>query len=133
MNFENINSNNYLLYAIKNYNNPQCNSEEDFFKDFRKISYIKKILKYYDETNKIENKIILVLNHIIGFRNVFGQEATIRLLFFILDKKYYSYIKPFLIYLQIHPKIIYGINGENIFFDDILMDEYLIKELRKRK
>lgn len=133
MNFSNLNSNNHLLYAIKNYDNPQCISVNDFMYDFRKISYIKKILKYYEETDDIESKIILLLNHIISFKNVFGEEATIRLFFLLLDKKYYKYIKPFFIFLNIKPDVIYGINGENIYFNDIFMDDKIIKELRKRK
>lgn len=133
MNFENLNNENYLLYAIKNYDNPQCISEEDFFNDFKRISYIKRIMKHYEETGEIESKIILTLNHIISFRNVFGGEPTLRLLFLLINENYYKYLKPFLVYLLMEPKIVYGINGKNIYFSDIYMDDKIIEELRKKK
>jgi hypothetical protein len=72
----------------------------------------------------------LILNHIICLSNVFGVEATVRLLFFRVNKKDYDMLKTFLLYLEYMPDMIQGINGKNIRTEDISVDLKIATVLR---
>ena len=41
MRFDELNEDNYVLFAIKHYDNPQAATKEDFFEDMRRFKYIK--------------------------------------------------------------------------------------------
>ena len=41
--FDHLNEDNFLLFAIKNYENPQAVTKEDFDKDLNHFKYIKEI------------------------------------------------------------------------------------------
>ena len=47
MRFDELNEGNYLLFAIKFYNNPQAVTKDDFDDDLKRIRYVKKLLKKY--------------------------------------------------------------------------------------
>ena len=79
MKFDELNENNYLLFAIKFYNNPQSVTMEDFQSDLKRIRYVKRLLKKYK--NGGELKTHLILNHLIILFNVFD-DAAVRLLFY---------------------------------------------------
>ena len=94
--FNELNSNNFLLFAVKNYENPQAVTKEDFDKDLNHFKYIKRLLRKYK--NGDELKIHLLLNHFIILYNIFG-EATTPMLFFKIEKELWSPIKSFIIFL----------------------------------
>ena len=73
----------------------------------------------------------LILNHLIVIYNVFENEAATRMLFFRVERKFYSILKPFLIFLNRLPEKIKGIDGEDIQTNHIPLNETTIKELRK--
>jgi len=73
----------------------------------------------------------LILNHLIVIYNVFENEAATRMLFFRVEKKFYSILKPFLIFLNRLPEKVRGIDGEDIQTNHIPLNETTIKELRK--
>jgi hypothetical protein len=106
MTYDAVTNENYVLYAAKHYSNCECESDDDFFADLKRIKYIKRLLKKYEESGDLKER--LILNHIIVLFNLFGQEATVRLLFFKLTD-YSSSLKPFLEYLQRCPEIVKGI------------------------
>ena len=97
MRFDELNDNNYLLFAIKNYDNPQAVTEDDFYDDLKRIKYIKRLLKRYRNTGELRTH--LILNHFIVLFNVFG-DAGVPLLYFKLDKDLWSCTKSFLTYLD---------------------------------
>jgi len=101
MRFDELNENNYLLFAIKFYDNPQSATKEDFDNDLKKIRYIKRLLKKYKQTGEL--KVHLILNHLIVLFNVFN-DAAIPLLFYSLDKDLWPAIKSFLIFLNRIPE-----------------------------
>jgi hypothetical protein len=101
MKFDELNENNYLLFAIKFYDNPQAVTKEDFEDDLKRIKYIKRLLKKYKNTNELKTH--LILNHLIVLFNVFG-EACVPLLFFNLEKDLWPAIKSFLIFLNRIPE-----------------------------
>jgi hypothetical protein len=75
MRFDDLNDNNYLLFAIKNYENPQAITKEDFEDDLKRIKYVKRLLKRYKNTGELRTH--LILNHLIVLFNVFGDAAVI--------------------------------------------------------
>ena len=101
MRFDELNESNYLLFAIKFYNNPQAVTRDDFESDLKRIRYIKRLLKRYKNTGEL--KIHLILNHLIILFNVFD-DATVPLLFYHLEEELWPAIKSFLVFLNRIPE-----------------------------
>ena len=101
MRFDELNEDNYLLFAIKFYENPQSLTMEDFQSDLKRIRYVKRLLKKYKNTGEL--KVHLILNHLIILFNVFN-DAAIPLLFYNLEKELWPSIKSFLIFLNRFPE-----------------------------
>jgi hypothetical protein len=120
MRFDELNESNYLLFAIKFYNNPQAVTKDDFDDDLKRFKYVKRLLKRYKNTGVLKTH--LILNHIIVLFNVFG-DAAIPLLFYNMDEHLWPAIKSFLLYLKRVPEYpITHIHG-------IPEDEYCLQEL----
>ena len=116
----------FLLYAAKHYDNPQLQSEEEFYDDLKKFKYIKRLFNKYAETGKLKER--LILNHIVVLSNVFGPEAAVKMLFLRLPE-YLHYLKPFLIMLSVLPERIEV--GDKVYLSsDINIDETIVKRLR---
>ena len=128
--FDDLNEKNFLLYAMKEYNNPQCTEVEEFNDDLKKIKYIKRLLNQYVSEGVLKER--LLLNHIIIFYNVFPPAAATRILFFKIEEKFWPILKPFLFYLNLIPEDkIESIMGREIRTNEILMDQGVIDSLRK--
>ena len=127
--FDDLNETNYIMFATKYYDNPQCTSIEEFNDDLNKIKYVKRLFNRFLETGEL--RVNLILNHLIVIYNVFENEAATRMLFFRVEKKFYSILKPFLIFLNLLPNTIKGVNGEDIDTKIIPLNESTVKELRK--
>ena len=127
--FDDLNEKNYLHFAMKYYDNRQCTSVEEFNEDLNKIKYVKSLFNRFLETGELRTN--LILNHLIVIYNVFENEAATRMLFFRVEKKFYSILKPFLIFLNRLPEKVKGIDGEDIQTNHIPLNETTIKELRK--
>ena len=97
MRFDELNESNYMLFAIKFYDNPQSVTKDDFESDLKRIRYVKRLLKRYKNTGEL--KVHLILNHLIILFNVFN-EAAVPLLFYNLEKELWPAIKSFLIFLN---------------------------------
>jgi hypothetical protein len=96
MKFDELNEENYIMFAIKHYENPQAVTQEDFFEDMKRFKWIKRLLNKYKNTGDLN--IHLIINHFIVLYNIFG-EATTPLLFFKIDKNLWSVLKTFIVYL----------------------------------
>ena len=96
MHFTELNEDNFLLFAIKNYENPQAVTREDFEKDLNHFRYIKRLLKKYRNTGQL--KVHLILNHFIILYNVFGEAAT-PMLFHKIEIDLWPVMKSFVIFL----------------------------------
>ena len=97
--FEKITKKNWLFYAIKNYNVPNLDSEQEFYEDVKRFKYLKRLFRKYKTTGELKTR--LVLNHIIVLSNVFGNEAAATLLLFKIEREYWPILKTFLQYLNI--------------------------------
>jgi len=101
MRFDELNEDNYLLFAIKFYDNPQAVTKDDFEDDLKRIKYVKRLLKRYKNTGVLKTH--LILNHLTVLFNVFD-DATVPLLFYNLERDLWPYIKSFLVFLNRLPE-----------------------------
>ena len=97
--YEKVNANNVVMYAIRHYNNPQCEGEKEFEDDLKRFKYIKRLLRKYHDTGILKER--LLLNHIIVLNNVFGADACATLLLFKIQDQYWPAMKAFLLFLNI--------------------------------
>ena len=97
--YEKITSANVNMFAIKHYDNPHCESEDEFHDDMKRFKYIKRLLKKYHETGVLKER--LLLNHIIVINNLFGPDASVTLLPFKIQPEYWSALKSVLVFLQL--------------------------------
>ena len=96
--YETINADNVVMYAIRHYDNPQCEGEKEFEDDLKRFKYIKRLLRKYYDTGILKER--LLLNHLIVLTNVFGSTASTTLLLYKIQEEYWSTLKSFLIYLN---------------------------------
>ena len=97
--FEILSDQNLFLYAARNYYTPLGIIPEEFDEDMKRFKYIKRLLNRYIEKGELAER--LILNHLIIVFNVFGIKPSLRMLEFKLEKeKYWSILKPFLIFLH---------------------------------
>ena len=86
--FDDLNDDNYMMFAMKYYENIQCTSVDEFNDDLNKIKYVKRLFNRFLETGELKTN--LILNHLIVIYNVFENQAATRLLFYSIEKKFYS-------------------------------------------
>jgi hypothetical protein len=97
--YETITNDNVMMFAIKHYDNPQCEGEKEFHDDMKRFKYIKRLLRKYKETGVLKER--LLLNHIIILKNLFGPEACVTLLLFKIQREHWKTLKSFLLFLNI--------------------------------
>ena len=129
--FDDLNDDNFLMYAMKEYNDIQCTDIEEFYDDLKKIKYIKRLFNIYKNTGQLKER--LILNHLIVFYNVFPAQAGTRILFYKIEKSFWPMLKTFLVFLDRMPETIDSIRGEIIRASDIQLDNGIITRLRKIK
>ena len=120
--FTELNEDNFLLFAIKNYENPQAVTKDDFDKDLNHFKYIKRLLKRYKNTGELKTH--LLLNHFIILYNIFGEAAT-PMLFFKIEKELWSTMKTFVIFLNRFPQY------PKSNFHDVPVDLECLKQLNQ--
>ena len=120
--FSELNEENFLLFAIKHYENPQAVTREDFDKDLSRFRYVKRLLKRYKSTGEL--KVHLLINHFIILYNIFG-EATTPMLFYKIDKSLWACIKTFVIFLDKLPEY------PHTYIHDIEVDDNCLEALQR--
>jgi len=124
MKFDMLTEDNFLLFAMKVYDNPQCKDMEEFYEDINRIKYLKRLFKKYKTSGILRER--LILNHLIIFTNVFGINASNRILFHRIEKELHPYLKTFLVYLNLLPE-----NIPETELKTIPLDKRIIDRLRK--
>tara|TARA_B100001094_G_scaffold238715_1_gene234174 strand:+ start:43 stop:435 length:393 start_codon:yes stop_codon:yes gene_type:complete len=118
--FNDLTAANFPLFAIKNYENPQAVTKEDFDKDLQHFKYIKRLLKRYKNTGELKTH--LLLNHFIILYNIFG-EATTPMLFFKIEEELWSVMKTFVVFLDKLPEY------PKCYIHDVVIDDYCLSQL----
>ena len=125
---ENLNDSNFLLYAAKHYDNPQCFDTKEFYDDLKRFKYLKRLFNRYKESGELKERFII--NHLQILYNLFGVEATTRMLFLML-KRHHDCLKPFLVLFNTMPETVHNIDGVDIRDSSIVMDSHIVEVLRK--
>ena len=120
---DDLNDENFLIYAMKSYNSPHCIMSE-FEGDIKRTKYLKKLFRKYKKSNILKER--LILNHIIVLYNIFGESAT-RMLFYKIDASCWDTLVTFLVYLERMPD---AVPEFGIVTSDIMLDENIINTLR---
>ena len=118
--YEKITTNNFMMYAIKHYENPHCEGEKEFHDDMKRFKYIKRLLRKHKESGILKER--LLLNHIIILNNLFGPEACVTLILFKIQREYWETLKSFLLYLNI---------VRNDELSEIIANQEVLEVLRK--
>lgn len=122
MYFTELNEKNFLLFAIKHYENPQAVTKDDFDKDLNHFRYIKRLLKRYKLNNDL--KLHLLINHFIILYNIFGDAAT-PMLFFKIDRELWGMVKTFVVFLDRLPEY------PRTYIHEIDLDDTILTELER--
>jgi len=118
--FDELNRRNFELYASQNYNNPECIDIEEFKEDLARFKYLKRLLRRYEVTEDLQDR--LILNHLVVLYNVLGLTAANTMIWYKIEKEHWTYIKPFLVFLNYLPV------DEKV---DVPLDPYIVDVLRK--
>ena len=130
MSFDNLDSENIMMYAVKAYDKPNCIMSE-FSEDMKRFNYLKRLFRRYRKHNELRER--LVLNHLVVLNNVFGPEVMTRLLFYEMAESDYPQLKTYLLFLSCMPEVVRGIKGKNILSSDIEVDIEIANVLRTIK
>lgn len=118
MKFE-LTEENFIFYAVKFYDNPNCKGMAEFEDDLKRFRYLKRLFRKYSAGKDPKER--LIINHLVIIYNLFGAQAATKMLFFKIEKKYWSQLKTFLVFLNYMPE------DET----DIPLDNKIIEILRK--
>ena len=115
--FEKLTDENFTMFAMQCYDNPQCTSVEEFMEDLRRFRYLKRLLRRYYNNDELRER--LLLNHLICLLNIFGVPNCIKMLDFKIEEEYWPVLKTMLIYMghveeDWRPKIPIDMNVANI-------------------
>jgi len=120
---------NFTMFAVNNYDNPSCNGMDEFLDDLKRFKYIKRLLRKHNVGKELKER--LILNHIIVLGNLFGIDATTKMLFFKLEEKFWPQIKTFLVFLNYMPMKVIVSEGIEIIDNEIPIDETILENLKK--
>ena len=115
------------MYCIKNYENVALD-EKEFHNDLVRIKYLRKLFKRYSAKKVLKER--LILNHLVIIFNVFKHDAAIKILFFSIEKEYWSCLKTFLLFLDHMPNRIDGISDLPLLSSEIPIDLYIVNRLK---
>ncbi len=116
---------NFILYAMRHYDNPQGHTIQEFEEDLKRFLYIRKLLNRYKKEGELRER--LILNHVVVLYNLFGDAVT-NMLFFKIDRQDWPALVPFLVYINRMPDTI---EQHSIKSSDIQLDQIVIAALRK--
>ena len=123
-----LNDDNFVLYAIKHYDNKNCTGLTEFYDDLNKFKYLKRLFKKFNDKGELRER--LILNHIIVIYNLFGVEAATKMLFYKIEKQYWSQLKTFLVFLNFMPRLVIVSKEIHIKDSDINIDESILETLK---
>ena len=60
--FDELTDDNFLIYAIKNYQNPSCTGMAELEDDLKRFKYLKRLFNRYEKTGDPNDR--LIVNHL---------------------------------------------------------------------
>ena len=118
--FEELDNDNFLIFAAKHYYSPRCIDAEEFYEDLSRFKYVKRLVNRHQRGGDLGEK--LLLNHLTIILNVFGHESGLKMLEYKIGLENFDVIKPFLIFMNAIKLTQYT---------GILMDQVVVDKLRK--
>ena len=118
--FDELNRENFELYAAKYYDNPSCIETDDFYEDLARFKYIIRLLRKYRDAGVLQER--LILNHVICIYNVFETSAANKMMFYRIEPNLWPQIKTFLLYLNYIPETQYQDIGIDLKITKRLQD-----------
>ena len=115
-----LNEDNFVLFAMHNYDNPQCTSTNEFEDDLQRFKYLRKLFNRY-ENGDLQHR--LILNHIIVLANVFGIENAVLMLYFKINEKHHNSLRTFLAYLRYIYDTDYATPYDPIIVEALIKDD----------
>ena len=123
---------NFDHFSLAAYNNYRCATKEEFEEDLGHIRYLRRLLRKYRDTGKIDsNRLRLTLNHFIILYNVFRADLVTRMIFFKCEPSLHGMVRTFLEYLKYMPKIVVDINSRDIDSKALPIDYEILDRLRR--
>ena len=113
-----LNEDNLILFLMKHYDNPGCSGIQEFHDDVKRFKYVRRLFKKYEEQQLLRER--LIINHLVVLNNLFGIDTVTQVLLYKIDQKHHSYLKTFMLYLNM--------NTDKI--DDISIDDTIANKLR---
>ena len=119
--FNKITNENVMMFAIKHYDNPQCEGESEFYDDMKRFKYIKRLLRKYKDSGELKER--LIINHMIVINNLFGVDAASTLLIFKTEPEHWNILKTFMNFLGMLPE------GELVEVEEIQEIKQILEKL----
>lgn len=110
-----LTSDNFSIYAVKAYNNPESSGVKELNADLKTFKYLNVQIKKY-LNGKTDNTRI-ILNYVLIIRNLFGVYESTRLLFFYFPNNVHPTLKSILNYFGEYPQKIPEADIDNIDTD----------------
>jgi len=126
--YEDLTEENFMLFAAKYYENPHCTDLLEFHDDLKRIRYLKRLFKKFEQSGELKER--LILNHLLVLYNVFETRAMTRILVFKLSEQL-KYLKPFLLFLNYWRDDLGMINGNKFVDSEVPLDATIVKMLRE--
>ena len=118
--FDELDENNFLLFAARHYYSPRCIDAEEFFDDLNRFKYVKRLVNRHGRGGDLGER--LILNHLTIIFNIFGNKPALKMLEYKIPSHDWPILKPFLVMLQAIDVMQYT---------DIEMDETVVEKLRQ--
>lgn len=119
---------NFEYFAIRHYDDPNCQGLHEFREDMQRFKYLNRLLNKYEECGEMRTN--LVLNHIVVLYNLFNDAAT-NMLFYRVAEKHWPILVPFLIFIERLPSDIHLSAKRSIKDSDVAIDMNVVTILRE--
>ena len=136
--FTNITKDNAAYYAATVYDNPQFVKEEQFARDFRRVSMIKKYMNKFDnsvEINNLDHLVHKIVNIVVSFLNTFGRESGLRIMFALMEERFWMKLVPIVEHLTSPDSYltVESVNNQVVILESVEQDEFFSSIVNKMR
>lgn len=125
-----LNEDNFVIFAMKHYDNPNCRGIVEFEDDLKRFRYLKRLFRKYTVGKGLKER--LIINHLVVIYNLFGPYAATKMLFHKIEKKHWAQLKTFLVFLNFMPVgAVINAQGATVNGYELPLDEQVLNVLVK--